>query len=114
MQTSQSVVLQCTNYLYITINPGGAIYQTQLSTPPSVRLLSLYTLSLTDHSSQVISLTHQISTFGTWAQAPSAKVHANNKKLHLTALFTQQTSVYGFVCSTKQKGLAPNLGTLST
>jgi len=30
-------------------------------------------------------------------------------KLPLTALFTQQTSVFGFVCSTKQKGLAPNL-----
>ena len=25
------------------------------------------------------------------------------------ALFTQQTSIFGFVCSTKQKGLAPNL-----
>ena len=33
--------------------------------------------------------------------------------LAVTALFTQQTSVFGFVCSTKQKGLALNLGTLS-
>ena len=30
-------------------------------------------------------------------------------KLPLTALFTQQTSVFGFVCSTKQKGLGTNL-----
>jgi hypothetical protein len=37
------------------------------------------------------------------------KVHANNKKLPLTALFTQQTSIFGFVCSTKQKGLGTNL-----
>ena len=56
------MVLRCTNYLYITINPCEAVYQTRQSTPPSVRLLSLYTLALTDHSSQVISLTHQIST----------------------------------------------------
>ena len=36
-------------------------------------------------------------------------MRANNKKLPLTALFTQQTSVFGFVCSTKQKGLGTNL-----
>ena len=29
--------------------------------------------------------------------------------LPLTALFTQQTSVFGFVCSTKRKGLGTNL-----
>ena len=47
--------------------------------------------------------------FGTWARAPFAKVRAKHQKLPLTALFTQQTSIFGFICSTKQKGFGTNL-----
>ena len=41
--------------------------------------------------------------------SPFCEGESQTLKLPLTALFTQQTSVFGFVCSTKQKGLAPNL-----
>ena len=34
---------------------------------------------------------------------------SQTSKFPLMALFTQQTSIFGFVCSTKQKGLGTNL-----
>ena len=41
--------------------------------------------------------------------SPFCEGESQTLKLPLTALFTQQTSVFGFVCSTKQKGLGTNL-----
>jgi hypothetical protein len=41
--------------------------------------------------------------------SPFCEGACKQQKLPLTALFTQQTSVFGFVCSTKQKGLGTNL-----
>ena len=38
-------------------------------------------------------------------ETANLKVRAKHHKLPLTALITQQTSIFGFVCSTKQKGL---------
>ena len=41
--------------------------------------------------------------------SPFCEGESQTLKLPLMALFTQQTSVFGFVCSTKQKGLGTNL-----
>ena len=41
--------------------------------------------------------------------SPFCEGESQTLKLPLTAQFTQQTSVFGFVCSTKQKGLGTNL-----
>ena len=41
--------------------------------------------------------------------SPFCEGESQTSKFPLTALFTQQTSVFGFVCSTKQKGLGTNL-----
>jgi len=42
--------------------------------------------------------------------SPFCEGESQTLKLPLMALFTQQTSVFGFVCSTKRKGLGTNLG----
>ena len=45
---------------------------------------------------------------GSERSKPLLQSGAKHQKLPLTALFTQQTSEFGFVCSTKQKGLGTN------
>ena len=47
--------------------------------------------------------------FGHLGSSPFCEGESQTLKLPLTALFTQQTSVFGFVCSAKQKGLGTNL-----
>jgi hypothetical protein len=40
---------------------------------------------------------------------PFCEGAAQTSKLSLTTLFSQQTSIFGFICSAKQKGLGTNL-----
>ena len=63
-QTCWSVVLRCNNYLYITIN-YRANFLFRLLTPLPTHPMSIFSNTLIDHSHQITSLTHQIST--TWA-----------------------------------------------